>query len=154
MKQVLAFFIAVLALTACTNSTNEGKQGTALEQFTDSITKARPNYEGNIAVQKMIGEEFSKNLGTLPGVLDGTAFKVVELADIAGKTMVMFSSDNPIVYLWSEDYGTENAAKLDKAKTYRITGGTLDRYEPVEGVASPLLKLGSIYVRDLTMEEI
>lgn len=152
MKQVLAFFIVLLAMASCTGNQQKETKGTALEQYVDSITNVYPNYSGNIAAQQMIGEDFIKRLATHPEILDGTVFKLVNIGEIAGKTMVMFSSD--YLYLWSEDYGTENAAKLDKSKSYKIVAGEFDKYEPVDGVAGPSLKLGSVYYRNLAMEEI
>lgn len=152
MKQVLAFFLVLLALVSCSDKQLAEKSGNALDQYVDSITKVYPNYSGNIAVQKMIGEDFVNHLAKKPDVLSGTAFKLVNIGEVAGKTMVMFSCDH--LYLWCEDYGTENAAKLDNTKAYRIAGGEFDMYEPVEGVAGQQLKLGSVFYRNLVMEEI
>ena len=153
MKQVLAFFIVLLAMAACTGKQQAEKPGNALDQYADSITKVYPNYSGNIAVVKMICEDFEKHISPLPGVLDGKEFHVVGISDIGGKTSVMFACSQPSVSVWCEDYGTENAAKLDQSKNYRITGGTIDRYEPERGIAQQWLTFGSIFVNGLTVEE-
>lgn len=154
MKQVLAFFIVLLVMASCTGKQQAEKPGNALDQYADSITKVYPNYSGNIAVVKMICEDFEKHISPLPGVLDGKDFKIVGISDIGGKTSVMFACSQPSVSVWCEDYGAENAAKLDQSKNYRITGGTIDHYVPEGGIAHQWLDLGEVYVKDLTVEEI
>lgn len=155
MKQVLAFFMMLLVLASCTSRQQQASEPVSpFRQYVDSITKAHPNYSGNIAVQKMIGEDFLKHITPFPGILEGVSFSVVNMGETAGKTIVMFSSYDPSLYLWCEDYGTEKAAQLDTKKSYKIAGGTFDRYEPVEGVANAYLQLGSVFVRDLAMEEV
>jgi uncharacterized lipoprotein len=154
MKQVLAFFIVLLALAACSDKQQAEKSGTPFEQYVDSITKVYPNFKGNIAVQEKICEDFGRHLNALPGILEGAQFDIVNMGEVAGKTMVMFTCKTGDVTLWCEDFGTEKAAQLDKSKSYKVTGGTLERYVPTHGIAGDLLKLGEVYVKDLTVEEI
>ena len=154
MKKVIAIFTVLLTLVACSDKQLAEKSGNALDQYVDSITKVYPNYLGNIAVVKVICEDFEKCISPLPGVLDGKDFHIVGISDIGGKTSVMFACSQPSVSVWCEDYGTENAAKLDQSKNYRITGGTIDHYVPEQGIAHQWLDLGEVYVKDLTVEEI
>ena len=154
MKQVLAFFFVLLALASCTGKQEAEKPGNALDLYADSITRVYPNFSGNIAVVKMICEDFEKRISPLPGVLDGKEFHVVGISEIGGKTSVMFACSQPSVAVWCDDYGTENAAKLDNSKNYRITGGTVERYKPERGIAHQWLTLGEVYVKDLQVEEV
>ena len=55
--------------------------------------------------------------------------------------------------VYCEDLDPQLAATLSQDKTYKITGGTFDNYQPERGMAQQWLTLGTIYVRDLKVEE-
>jgi len=160
MKKVIALFMVLLALGSCTSEQQAEKKGTAFEQYTDSITKVYPNYAGNIAVAKQICGDFEKHLGTMPGILEGSEFTLDDnsIAEIDGKILVMFSykykgENITSLSVYCEDLDPQLASTLNSEKPYKITGGTFDHYEPVHGMAAQWLQLGTVYVRDLKVEE-
>lgn len=161
MKQVLALFIALLALASCsTDKQQASNPGTPLDQFVDSITKVYPNYAGNITVQNEISAELEKRISPLPGILEGTKFQFDNVAEIGGSILIMFSlagetSAGVTTLLVScDDFDKDIAATLDKTKTYKITGGTVVNFEAQKGMAEQWLYLGKVEVKDLTVEEI
>lgn len=158
MKKVIALFMVLLALGSCTGEHQAEKKGTAFEQYRDSITKVYPNYAGNIAVAKQICDDFEKHLGTIPGILEGTEFSFTNIADVGGKLLAAFSykykgDDVTSLSVYCEDLDPQLAATLSQDKTYKITGGTFDHYQAERGMAQQWLTLGTIYVRDLKVEE-
>lgn len=158
MKQVLAFFIVLLVMASCTGNQSVSNSGSMFEQYKDSITKVYPNYKGNIAVLKQISDDFEKHLGTMPGILEGTEFSFTNIADVGGKLLAAFSykykgDDVTSLSVYCEDLDPQLAATLSQDKTYKITGGTFDHYQAERGMAQQWLTLGTIYVRDLKVEE-
>lgn len=157
MKKVLALFM-LLSLLACNHDAkNESIQTadkqTLLERYVDSIKTVYPNFEGNIAVNKLICEDFAKHLNELPGILKGTPLRVVGIGNVMNKYSIMLASDTEhgSVSVWDENFDPELAAKIDKNKKYVVTGGTIERFEGVQGMTTTL-GLGSIFIKDLMIE--
>lgn len=160
MKKVLAILAALLVLTSCVSKEKPEEKTpiTKLEQFVDSMKKVYPNYEGNIAISKKIGDAFAGKLAIFPGILEDESFRIVGISEIGGKYNLMLAlkhSDMECsLSVWCEDFGEEKAAALDNTKLYRLTGGTIETITPKSGIAGPYLELGDVYVKDLTVEEI
>ena len=170
MKKAIALFLVLLTLTACTSnkekngSTNKfpeeelmekAKDNTKLTQYVDSIKTVFPNYEGNLVVQKKVSKEFEKQLTSFPGILEGSTFHLASMFEHEGKTCVAFMCIEESVNVWCMDYPEEEAAKLDKNKTYELTGGTIDHFEVNDDeVGGHFLFLGNVYVRGLMVKEI
>lgn len=162
MKKVLAIVIMLLAVISCVRkqnvTTEEKTPTTQLEQFVDSMKNVYPNYKGNIAINKKIGEAFASNLTTIPGILEDESFHIVGISEIVGKYNIMLALEHSgmetSLSVWCEDFGEEKAATLDNTKLYRLTGGIVETITPKMGIAGPYINLGNVYVKDLTVEEI
>lgn len=172
MKKIVALFMVLLTLSACTNTNKEEKkvlpdtfpgdpewmsktrENTILSQYVDSITQVYPNYKDNIVVAKKICEDFEKHLGAIPGILKGSTYRFVSMTEKDGKNIVAFACNEKGPRVWCMDYPADEAAKLNKEKAYEVTGGTFDRYEPAEEMAGESLDLGTVYVNGLKVAEI
>lgn len=167
MKKVLAFIMVLLLFTSCgtkdAGTMEKDGDGIAINtpflQYVDSIKKVFPNYKGNIAALRKISEDLEHRLTTLPGVLDGAEFHIVGIAEIEGKINVMFThigvrgEHEACVSLVCDDFGLDNAAKLDESKNYRVVSGKVDSVRCERAVAPKWLEFGVIYVSDLKVEE-
>lgn len=161
MNKVLVFIVSLLILASCDGNDGSSKQpGTLLEQYVDSVTKACPNYKGNIMVCKQICADFESKVATLPGILDGTQFEFRNMAEIGGEITVDFHyvgdllNGGASLSVWGEDFDHDQAATLDKSKSYKVVGGEIERYRYDKGIADDYLDLGTLYVRNLKVEEI
>ena len=149
----------LLALAACSDKQVASNTGTPLDQFVDSITKAYPNYAGNITVQNKISAELEKRISPLPGILEGTKFQFDNVAEIGGSVLTMFSLADKTsagvttLIVSCDDFDKDVAATLDKTKNYKITGGTVVNFEAQRGMAEQWLYLGRVDVKDLKVEE-
>ena len=159
MKKVLAIMAVLLAVTSCVEKqaqapNNEPK--TKLEQYADSIKKAYPNYAGNDAINKLICEDFEKRMLELPGILEDNPFHIIEgVMEVGGTYHLMLSAEGDIsLSVWDENLAKETALKLDKTKLYKVTGGEVEKYEPAHSHGGNILYLGSIYVKNIQLEEI
>lgn len=169
MKKTIALFMVLLVLAACSSGNEKkksakfpeeelmekAKDNTKLTQYVDSIKTVFPNYEGNLVVQKKVSKEFEKQLTSFPGILEGSTFHLASMFEHEGKTCVAFMCLEEGVNVWCMDYPEDEAAKLDKNKTYELTGGTIDRFEVNDDeVGGHFLFLGNVYVRGLIVKEI
>ena len=158
MNKVLAFISVMLLALACTNSQEQEQAETPetpLTQYMDSLKSAYPNYASNVAVAKIICEDFEKRLVKIPGILEDTPFKIVGIAEAGGSISIMLSSDTDIncgsLKVWCDNFDKGQAAQLDKSKSYNITGGTLDHCEHTSGISHEWLDLGSVYINNLEL---
>lgn len=161
MNKVLAIIITLLAVTSCVKKqtgTKVSTPTTKLELFVDSIKKVYPNYQGNIAINKKIGEVFATKLTTIPGILEDEPFYIVGINEIADKYILMLGLEHDgmetTLSVWCEDFGEDKAEAMDKKKLYRLTGGTIEKIVPKNGAVGHFLDLGDVYVKDMAVEEI
>ena len=158
MNKVLAF-IMVLLLAACTGNQEQEQmkdtKATPLKQYVDSMKAAYPNYAGNVAVVKIICEDFEKHITNIPGILEGTPFRIVGIAEVGGKVNVMVASEIEFgsLSVWCNDFDKQKAAQLDKSKMYHVTGGSLHHYEAESGFAEQWLDLGDLYINNLELSQ-
>lgn len=174
MKKTLALLM-VLALTACirpNNNQNEEEFAaidesparllddeettSPLLQYTDSITKVYPEFYDNIIAAKSICEDFKGRVSKIPGILEGSAFKLDDVVDASGTAVVDFIYDGTAITLHviCVGYDREKASRLSKNSAYIIKGGTLADYEPLSFLSEHSINLGDVYVKDLQVEAV
>ena len=161
MNKVLITLAIILVAASCGSKQPEEKvadaPATHLEQFVDSMKAVYPNYKGNIAVGKKMSEALENRLAVLPGVLDDAQFYIVGIGEIAGSfnLMLAYEGSNDInLLIWCDDFGKDNAAKLDKTKLYRVTSGTFVSAEHDVMTMPSKIELGQFTFKDLVVEEI
>lgn len=181
MKQVLAFLM-VLAMTACIKTSTYTRTGvdqnneeehavidpspahrlhgqestTPLLKYTDSITKVYPNfYENAIAAEKM-SNDFKTKLGALPGIFEGSAFRLANVMDAQGTAIVELTYDGDPIRLSVHCVGfdREKAAKLSESKQYIIKGGKVTDYQPAPSTSDVSIDFGDVFTKDLQVEEV
>jgi len=170
MKKLFAL-LAVLAITACTNtnpnsgdgivkadesSTSTNDPTPPLWKYILFVINSHPDHGDNLETARHICEDFKTWLEKTPNAFDMSAFKLESVSEENGKTLVNFvlDVDSVSLHVRCSDFDRDKAIGLMGNEHFIIRGFKMERYKPAGNVTSGWLNLGDVYVKDLQVEAV